>query len=269
MSNPHGTPIWYELLTPDVAASKAFYDDVIGWTISGRSDQPGMDYRMIAIDPGSFVGGVMPLSAEMMSGGAKPTWLFYIGVDDVDATVAKVAAAGGSIKMAPFDIPGAGRAAMVADPQGIPFYVMRGASDAASTAWDRTGMGKCNWNELSTPDQQGAHAFYAAVFGWSYPDRMSMGEMGDYVFIDAAGETIGATMGRSDGQPTGWQFYFRTPDIESAADRVRAGGGSVHAGPMDVPGGDRVIVASDPHGIGFGVVGPGRHGDATVETSNA
>jgi len=45
--------------------------------------------------------------------------------------------------MQPFDIPNAGRAAMIADPQGIPFYVMRGSTDGASTAFERTGMGKC------------------------------------------------------------------------------------------------------------------------------
>ena len=256
MANPHGTPIWYELLTPDVAASKAFYDSVIGWTIGDKSDQPGMDYRMIASGPGGLVGGVMPLTSEMMSGGAKPTWLFYVGVDDVDDTAAKIAARGGSITMAPFDIPDAGRAAMVTDPQGIPFYVMRGASDAASTAWDRTGMGKCNWNELSTPDQAGANAFYAEVFGWTYPDRMPMGEMGDYIFVAVGDEMIGATMTAPPGPPPAWQFYFRTPDIDAAAERVTASGGTVHVGPMDVPGGDRIIVASDPQGAMFGVVAP-------------
>ncbi|MES2337746.1 MAG: VOC family protein [Pseudomonadota bacterium] len=258
MSNPHGTPIWYELLTDDAAGSKTFYDDVIGWTIADTSGQPGMDYRMIVCADGSQVGGMMPLSDEMTAGGAKPTWLFYIGVDDVDATVAAVEAHGGKTLMPPFTLDGVGRMAMVADPQGAPFYVMRGASPEASTAWDRTGMGKCNWNELNTTDPAAAMAFYAAVFGWTYPDRMPMGEMGDYVFIEAAGETIGATMNTPPGSPPpAWQFYFRTPDVDAAAARVIAGGGTVHYGPAEVPGGDRIIVAGDPHGVMFGVVGPG------------
>ena len=256
--NPEGTPIWYELMTADPDASKAFYDNVIGWTIEARPSGP-MDYRMIDSGNGGQVGGVMRLTEEMIAGGAKPTWLFYIGVDDVDASIAKIEAAGGSVLMPAWDIPGIGRLAMVADPQGIPFYIMRGASDASSTAFERTGMGKCNWNELSTPDQAGANAFYATVFGWTYPDKMPMGDMGDYVFIDAAGQTIGATMQTPpQGQPSAWQFYFRAPDIEAAAAKVTAQGGTVHAGPMEVPGGDRIIVASDPHGAMFGVVGPGQ-----------
>ena len=261
MANPHGTPIWYELLTTDASTSKSFYDDVIGWTIATESSAPGMDYRMIATRDGGFVGGMMPLTEAMRTGGARPTWLFYIAVDDVDGAADLIAKKGGAIHVPPFDIPGAGRAAMVADPQGNPFYVMRGSSDQTSTAWDRTGMGKCNWNELATIDQAAGNAFYADVFGWKYPDKMTMpGDMGDYVFVDAAGQTIGATMkaGAQPEAPKGWRFYFRAPDIEAAADAVRRNGGTVLAGPMEVPGGDRIIVASDPQGVNFGVVGPGK-----------
>lgn len=256
MRNPHGTPIWYELLSPDPDASKAFYGDVIGWTIGARPDGD-MDYRMIDIGTGEAIGGLMRLSPEMVAGGARPTWLFYIGVDDVDQTVAAVTTTGGSVHLPAFDVPGVGRLAMVADPQGNTFYVMRGAKDEPSRAWDRTGMGKCNWHELATTDPAAGDAFYAAVFGWRYPDRMTMpGDLGDYTFVEANGETIGATM-KAGGQPPGWLFYFRVPDIAAAAAKVTAGGGTVHAGPMAVPGGEMVIVASDPQGALFGIVATG------------
>jgi len=258
MTNPHGTPIWYELLSADPVASKAFYDHVIGWTIDTTPPMPDMDYRMINTADGGQVGGVMRLSDDMLANGGKPTWLFYIAVDDVDATVGQVKAKGGSVHLPPMDIPGVGRFAMVADPQGIPFYVMRGASDESSTAFDRTGMGKCNWNELTTPDQAAGNRFYADLFGWTYPDRMAMpGDMGDYVFIDAAGQRIGATMKTRGDGASGWRFYFRTPDIDTAAAKVAEAGGAVLMGPVEVPGGDRIIEARDPHGVTFGAVGPG------------
>jgi predicted enzyme related to lactoylglutathione lyase len=257
MRNPHGFPIWYELLTNDAAGAKRFYDTVIGWTVGDQPAMPGMDYRMIDTGNGDFVGGLMPITDEMRSGGAKPTWLFYIGVDDVDATVRKITDKGGGTLMPPFDMRGVGRMAFVTDPQGYPFYVMRGESDEASTAYDRTGMGKCNWNELVTSDQEGANAFYADVFGWTYPGKMPMGEMGDYVFVAAGDTTFGATMRASQpGTPTGWQFYFRAPDIDAAAEKVKSNGGALLAGPMEVPGGDMIIVAKDPEGTLFGVVAP-------------
>lgn len=253
MANPEGTPIWYELLTTDPEASKAFYDAVLGWSVQPPPAE--RDYRMIDTGHG-FVGGVLKLSSEMQSRGATPTWLFYVGVDDVDATAKKVTAAGGTVTTQPFDIPNVGRLAMIQDPQGIPLYVMRGFSPHDSTAFERTGMGRCNWNELATPDQAAAHEFYAAVFGWKYPDKLEMPGLGHYVFVEAAGTTIGATMPQPPGAPRGWQFYFRVPDVDAALTKIPAAGGTVHAGPMDVPGGDRVIVASDPHGVRFGVAGP-------------
>ena len=258
MPNPHGMPIWYERLTRDTDGTIAFYESVIGWTIGPKPDDGPMDYRMIQT-PNREVGGLATLTQAMCDGGARPAWLFYIGVDDVDATAAKIRESGGSVLMGPFDLEGVGRMAMVADPQGIPFYVMRGASEEASTAWQRDGMGKCNWNELATPDQAAANAFFAEVFGWSYPDSMTMpGDMGDYIFAEVAGETIGATMRANEAQPAGWTFYFRAPDIHVAADRVKAGGGTILADPMEVPGGDMIIVARDPEGVTFGVAAPGK-----------
>lgn len=259
MTNPHGTPIWYELVSADPPASKAFYDHVIGWTIG--EPMPEMDYRMIETasgEIGSAVGGVMRLTPEMQAGGARPGWLFYVGVDDVDASAEAITAAGGTVPMGPWSMPGVGRMAVVADPQGIPFYIMRGDSDADSTAYDRNGMGKCSWNELISPDQDAGDAFYRTVFGWAYPDVMSMGPMGEYRFIAVGDQTFGATMPHGgEGPPPGWRFYFRTPDIAAAAARVVEAGGTIMMGPHDVPGGDRIIVASDPHGIVFGVVASG------------
>ena len=254
MADTYGTPIWYELISPDPQASRTFYGAVLGWEIDAEAPV-GMDYRMIATGDGN-VGGVMRLTEAMAAGGAKPTWLFYIGVEDVDAMVSAIPAAGGAVLMAPWTIEGVGRIAMVADPQGIPFYIMRGASDGASKAFDSGGMGKCCWNELVTSDQAAGNAFYAAVFGWAYPDKMEMpGDAGDYVFIEASDGQIGATVPYQNGeQAPGWHFYFRVPDIDAAADAVRAGGGAVLMGPQDVPGNDCIILATDPHGVGFGVV---------------
>lgn len=255
MPNPTGTPIWYELMTSDLEASRAFYEEVLGWKVQ-PAPAGERDYRMIDAGNG-FVGGALELDDKMRQGGARPTWLFYVGVEDVDATVAKVVAEGGRVLLEAFDLPGIGRLAMITDPQGIPLYVMRGASDESSTAFDRHGLGRCNWNELSTPNQTAAHAFYAKVFGWTFPDRMAMPN-GEYVFVAVGDTTIGATMPEEAGAPPGWRFYFRARDIEEAAAKVERAGGKVHAGPMDVPGGDRVIVASDPHGVPFGVVGPAK-----------
>jgi predicted enzyme related to lactoylglutathione lyase len=253
--NPHGSFIWYELLTADPDSAAAFYGDVIGWT-AASAGQPGIDYRLFSAN-GTPVAGHMKLPEGAEEAGMSPGWLGYIGVDDVDSTVAEVVAAGGKVHMPAMDLEGVGRMALLADPQGVAFYVMRGASEEASASFDSTAAGHCSWNELSTPDVEGALAFYTERFGWEAGDVMPMGEMGGYHFINHGGETIGAMMAsREGGNAPAWKFAFRVPDIESAAARISAGGGNVHYGPAEVPNGDFVVVASDLEGAPFMAVGP-------------
>jgi len=124
MANPAGSFIWYELMTPDPAGSKRFYDAVVaGWTIEAQPSGD-MDYRMITRSDGGNSGGVLRLTEEMQGHGARPCWLGYLGVPDVDAAVARVEEDGGRTLMPGHDIRGVGRIAMVTDPDGAPFYLM-------------------------------------------------------------------------------------------------------------------------------------------------
>ena len=43
MPKPEGGFVWYELMTPDPAAAKRFYDAVVGWSIAEDSVAPGID----------------------------------------------------------------------------------------------------------------------------------------------------------------------------------------------------------------------------------
>lgn len=116
MANPAGSFIWYELMTPDPAGSKRFYDAVVaGWTIEAQPSGD-MDYRMITRSDGGNSGGVLRLTEEMQGHGARPCWLGYLGVPDVDAAVARVEEDGGRTLMPGHDIRGVGRIAMVTDP---------------------------------------------------------------------------------------------------------------------------------------------------------
>ena len=253
MRNQHGDFIWYELMTGDPAAAKRFYDPVAGWTIESQPSGD-MDYRMIDTGDG-LVGGTLTLTKDMREHGAKPTWLGYVGVDDVDATLAKIEAEGGRTLMPANDIPDVGRIAMAADPQGNPFYVMRGSVDQVSTSFAPDKAGHTAWNELVTSDLEAAKRFYPTVFGWTLGDVMPMGEMGDYQFIDHGGRMIGAMMKAPPGAPTGWGFAFHNRDVDAAAARIKELGGIVRDGPMEVPGDQRVVMASDPEGVPFMLVG--------------
>ena len=253
MRNQHGDFIWYELMTRDPAAAKQFYDPVAGWTIEPQPSGE-MDYRMIDTGDG-LVGGTLTLTKDMTDHGARPTWLGYIGVDDVDATIATIEAKGGKVLMPANDIPDVGRIAMVADPQGNPFYIMRGSVDQVSTSFAPDKPGHTAWNELQTSDLEAATSFYTDMFGWTLGDVMPMGEMGDYQFIDHGGRMIGAMMKAPPGAPGGWGFAFHNRDVDAAVDRIRELGGKVDQGPMEVPGDQRAVMATDPEGVPFMLVG--------------
>lgn len=257
--------IWYELMTTDPDAAAAFYGDVVGWKIAGHSAPAaggGVDYRMIGRDDGGNAGGVLGLSPEMTEGGARPCWLGYLYTSDVDATAAAIEADGGRTIMPASDLP-VGRIAMMADPGGVPFYIMKpvppdGQFNGRSDVYDRFAPQRVAWNELYAADVEAAKAFYGKHFGMAFNEKMPMGPMGDYWFIteDTAEQAIGAMMTKPPQVPMpGWLFYIRVADFDLAVERVKAGGGQVLNGPMEVPGGDWIINGIDPQGAMFSLVG--------------
>lgn len=263
MGNPVGSFIWYELMTPDPDAAAAFYGDVVGWTVGANAmPEGGMDYRMIARSNGRFSGGVMALTDEMIGGGAKPGWLGYIYVPDVDAEVERILAEGGQVRMPAMTMEGVGRMAMVTDPLGAPFYLMTpqptdGNSNAASDVFTVDQPQTVRWNELVTPDDDAAVAFYTRHFGWTQEGAMPMGPLGDYRFLQLEGVTIGAMMKKADFMPVaGWTFYIGVDDIDRARAAITAGGGKIAGEPQQIPGGEYSQHAFDPQGGYFGLVGP-------------
>ena len=86
MANPAGSFIWYELMTPDPDAVRAFYQAVVGWTISPADPQnpSGQDYRMLGRADGTHAGGVLRLSGHRGSVEARCVrvdfgWLCLLG----------------------------------------------------------------------------------------------------------------------------------------------------------------------------------------------
>lgn len=254
-----GSHIWYELMTPDPDGATAFYGAVVpGWTV-GQPIGGDQDYRIIGRSDGGSAGGVLALTEDMRQHGARPVWLGYIGADDVDATARQVEAKGGKLLMPAFDIP-QGRIAMVTDPQGNPFYIMKpippaGQEDRQSDVFSPDQQQRVSWNELSTADPVAARTFYGELFGWTSDDFMPMGEYGEYRFFDHGSLRIGAVSGMMpDGHP-GWRYYIRVASISKAVEAVKAGGGTITLEPMEVPGGDTIVIGNDPQGAEFALVG--------------
>lgn len=116
----HGAFSWSELIATDVGKAEGFYSKLFGWTTEAMP-MPDFTYTVFRLGE-ERVAGMMPLLPDM---GEMPShWGTYFTVTNVDETVKVAAAAGGTICMEPMDIPGVGRFAMIASPQGVRFYVI-------------------------------------------------------------------------------------------------------------------------------------------------
>jgi hypothetical protein len=219
-------------------------------------DGGGEPYSILSAD-GNGVAGMMNLGEPMKAEGMPPNWTGYICVDDCDAAAAKVKSLGGSVKREPTDIPGIGRFAVVADPAGAVFAIMKPTPpEGGRPERDINAVGQCSWHELYGADpDKGGFDFYAQMFGWTKSDAMPMGEMGTYQLFNNQDGQVGGMMRKPDNVPAPyWGYYFRVPDIDAAAEKIKADGGQILNGPMDVPGDDRIVQGVDPQGAQFAVV---------------
>jgi uncharacterized protein len=245
-----GTPSWVDLGTPDMEASIDFYAALFGWDVPKpeNAEQTG-GYRR-AMKNGKPVAGMMPLMQE----GQPPAWTTYVSVADADATAAAVREAGGNVMAEPMDVMDLGRMAIFADPTGAVFGIWQPGSFIGAGLVNEHGA--FSWNELGTRDTAAAKAFYGAVFGWDAADN-DMGEMGTYTEWKRGEGSAGGMMDVSgrlpDEVPAHWLTYFAVDDADAATETVKAKGGSVSFGPIDIPVG-RFAIVQDPHGAAFAVI---------------
>jgi len=252
MTDSQGSFVWYEYMCTDVAAAKSYYGKVVGW---GTQDVPvsGMTYTLLKTAERQ-IGGMMAMPQHLCDAGMKPCWTAHVGVDDVDAAVAKLKKLDGQVHRAPTDIPDVGRFAAVADRQGANFLMFKPNQPGQRAA--SRGPGDVGWHELHTRDWADAFKFYSAMFGWLKGDAVDMGPMGTYQVFTVAGAPTGGMFNSPAAQSGSfWLYYFNVGDIDAAAGRVGANGGKIMHGPVQVPGGGWIVQASDPQGAAFALLG--------------
>lgn len=253
MAGEQSSFVWYELMTTDVAAAKAFYADVVGWNTQDVP-MPGMTYTLLRVGD-TQIGGLMALPKEARDSGNKACWVGYVGVGDADGAAAKVKRLGGDVLGPPIDIPGVGRFAMVSDPQGATFNLFKPAIGGQRAVSPEAGH--VGWHELHSNDWPRAFEFYADMFGWHKGDALDMGPMGTYQVFKVGGAAMGGMFNSPGAQAMRfWLYYFNVGDIDAAAQRVGGGGGKIAGDPTQVPGGNWILQAADPQGAVFALLGP-------------
>ena len=253
----HGRFLWYELMTTDMEAAEAFYTQVIGWGTQHASTT-GVPYTLFTAG-GMFVSGVMGLPEESRRLGFRPTWLGYVGVEDVDATADRVKQLGGTVHVPPKEIPGVSRFSIAVDPQMATIAFLKWLQGGEERPADLSAPGHVGWHELFATDWEQAWAFYGALFGWQKA-QADIGPLGTYQLFSAAGETIGGMFTKPAlVRVPFWLYYFNVEDIDAAAKRVKAGQGKILDEPIEVPGNRWILQCTDPQGAIFAVVAKRSH----------
>jgi len=243
-----GTPCWVDIQCRDLGASQAFYADLLGWEYEPMAGDDAPGYPLATFE-GDRVAGLMAAGED----GGPQMWSTHISVADAEETAAKVAAAGGRVLAPPFAVFDLGRAAVCADPDGAVFELWEPGGFVGAERVN--GPGALTWNELGTRDIEGAKAFYSEVFGWQADEhelQRADGGPGPAIYVEwkLDGKDVGGMMDISGmlpaEVPAHWLVYFGVPDTDAAVEKVKAAGGDVRFGPVDIPAG-RFAVVTEPN----------------------
>jgi predicted enzyme related to lactoylglutathione lyase len=246
-----GRFVWYELMTTDPKAAIAFYTHVVGWKTQAFGEpQEGKETYTMWVGSQGPLGGVMTLAEQAKKMGAPPHWMANVEVANVDETVAKAKRLDARVYVEPQDIPTVGRISVIADPFGAVISVFHPAQPM--TLHDATKQGEFTWNELITTDAQKALHFYGEIFGWKLQREHDMGPMGKYYLYGQHDRTYGGMFSMpKEKMPPSWLYYVQYEHLEAAIERATAKGARVLNGPMEVPGGSRIVQLMDPQGAAF------------------
>jgi uncharacterized protein len=241
--------VWYDLMTSDVEGAKRFYREVLGWTYGLQPP----DYTLCNVD-GIGAAGIMAKPDHLA--GMPPFWTGYIYTPDVDKTCAEIKTAGGTVEREPWDIPDMLRMAVVADSTGAYFNIMQPLTPEPEQRVKDGAIGSMGWHELMTADLPAAQNFYSSLFHWPHNSALDLGpDVGPYHLYDINGAPQVGMMKKMDFMPVSfWNYYWWVDGIDAAAARVTGAGGAITNGPMEVPGGQWVLNATDPQGGHFSLV---------------
>ncbi|MFF4801486.1 VOC family protein [Streptomyces sp. NPDC001351] len=241
--HPAGAPCWADLDTTDVPAARSFYGSLFGW----EALELPSGYVNFTLGGEKIVGAVALREGQEHSAG----WSVYFMSDDLDATTKAVEEAGGRVVSPPAKVGPAGTAAVYHAPDGAVFGAWEPDKHIGSGLVRESGTPA--WYGLSTPDVDGAKAFYAQVFGWTSAVPGEAGGAAAHLrFVGGVADFGGITSGPEGA--AGWTLHFGVEDIDGAAVTASVLGGKVVTAPTELPGVGRVAVLEDPSGVTFALV---------------
>lgn len=246
-----GRWVWGDLVTSDVAAAAEFYGKVFGWTFETYGGDDDRDTYTLALADGLPIGGLVFDSRAMKGKTPSARWVGLISVADVQASVAAAAAGGGTVVHAPVMLGERGETAVIRDPEGTLFGVVRSRNgDPLDFAGD---VNEWYWVDLWTSDVEKAAAFYRAVVGYETVPIADDGPRSGLRLLSGGFARAGIMQKRDPQATSTWLPYLRVADIKAASAAATAAGGRIVLPPVAMQSATVAIIA-DPTGAPVGIV---------------
>jgi uncharacterized protein len=266
-----GVPCWVAHVSAEPAKAVDFYSALLGWEPESLmpAEHPG-DYflcRLRGRDAAAIV------SAHGAPAPPQAAWTTHVWVESADEAAAKAAEAGGSVIGEPFDSPGGGRQAVLADPAGAVFSVWEARERRGAQVVNEPGA--WSMSALNGAELEGAKAFYGAVFGWGTDTfglgngEVTMWKLPGYVGGEpqqpVARDVIAIATSQGDGDAeetlAHWSVDFWVRDLDEAVAKTEELGGRTIVPPYELPGAgmkqavvadsqDAALSLTEPPGLG-------------------
>jgi uncharacterized protein len=248
-----GKVIFVELVTTDLTAAKQFYGDLFGWTF--RDVDLGNAMYAEVLHRGRPIAGMIQRSSSSVER-RQPAWLSFLSANDVDAVQRTAVQRGARLLFGPQTIPGRGREAVFADPQGAVFAVLNSSSGDPPDVLVEPG--EWIWSSLITRDPDTAASFYQALFGYEVFDLPSQQASNAEHLLLASDNYARASANplpasKPDLHPH-WLNFVRVDDATQTAAKVAALGGRVLVPAREDRHGGKLAVVADPQGAPFGLL---------------
>ncbi len=240
-----GKFVWYDLITDDVEAVKRFYGELFGWEFEavGPEDDPYIE----VYHHGKPIAGIVYMEPVEQEHDVSQ-WVSWMSVADVDLAVGHAKQAGGEVHRSPRNLPPRGRYAIVSDPQGALFAVVRSEAGDPPDTREVIEYGWL-WTELWTRDKDAAIQFYQGLAGFE-TEATDGGVNRPYTVLmrdDRARAGVGELDPASEFRPN-WLPYVQVEDPVAVVARVEGLGGLVWMAPDPEVRGATVGVIQDPAG---------------------
>lgn len=247
-----GKFIWFDLVTPEPYASKAFYGAVFNWEFHSIGSGPGR-YTLIE-NKGRNIGGMhfRPRAKGDKGQAEGSRWLALMSVTDTAEAARYVETHGGKVIVAPTRFDGRGTHALFRDDDGAVFGVL--TSDSGDPPESAAVNGEFLWLDLFSRDPKKSAEFYRGLAGYDVTAKETSSQS-MRISLATAGVTRASiiTMPKDVAQP-GWLPFVQVDDVAATVKRATDNGGKVLLAPRAEYYGGHIAVIADPLGGVIGIV---------------